>query len=72
MSQKSDKTPPNTQKYAPGTIENIVFTCCQTPCSIDEIAVAANKQIHELHEILFDMQLHGAIKQNHAGMFERA
>jgi len=72
ISQSLEKSSKILPKYKPGTIENIVFTCCKDPCSIDEIAVVANKQIHELHEILFDMQLTGAIKQNHAGMFEWA
>jgi len=72
ISQNSIEKTQKIQKYKEGTTESVVFQCCQTPCSIDEIAVAANKQIAELHEVLFDMQLTGAIKQNHAGMFERA
>ncbi|MFC1842151.1 DNA-processing protein DprA [Candidatus Dependentiae bacterium] len=59
-------------KYASNSIEHAILTCCaKQSCAIEEIAVVVNKSIHELHEILFDMQLSGDIKQNHAGMFER-
>jgi len=58
--------------YENGSIEKIIMDCCaHQSCAIDEIAIATNKDMQELHEILFDMQLNGDIKQNHAGMFER-
>jgi len=57
--------------YEDGTVEHVIMECCKIPCSIDEISVVTDKEINELHEILFEMQLQGNIQQNHAGMFER-
>lgn len=62
----------SSSKYENGSIESIVLKCCKHPTSIDEIAAATSKDLQQMQEILFDMQLSGDIKQNHAGMFERA
>jgi len=72
ISQNFQDSSKNSFQYKEGTTERVIFTCCKNACSIDEIAVIANKNIHELYEILFDMQLAGVVRQNHAGMFERA
>jgi len=53
------------------SIEGGIMRCCKNPSSTDEIAAALNMQITELHELLFNLQLDGKIKQNHAGMWER-
>jgi len=61
----------HSNSYEDGTIEYLIMEYCKKPCSIDEISIATDKKINELHEILFEMQLQGNIQQNHAGMFER-
>lgn len=56
--------------YKIDSLEFEILKVCSKPCSLDEIAVATNKEIDSLHEVLFDMQIDGQIKQNYAGMFE--
>lgn len=58
------------ESLAQGTIEFEIINICKKASSIDEIAVATNKDIQDLHEVLFDLQISGQIKQNYAGMFE--
>lgn len=57
-------------KYKENTLEFEIIRICARASSIDEIAVATNKELQDLHETLFDMQINGDIKQNYAGMFE--
>jgi DNA processing protein len=57
-------------KYKNDSIEFEIMRICTRACSLDEIAVATNKSMSDLHEVLFDMQISGDIKQNYAGMFE--
>jgi len=54
------------------TIESVVTSCCSSPCSIDDLVIKTDIAIGDLHEILFDLQISGRIKQNHAGMWERS
>ncbi len=49
----------------------IIFACKQ-PCSIDDIAVKTGVEMEQLHAILFELQVSGQIRQNFAGLWERA
>jgi Predicted Rossmann fold nucleotide-binding protein involved in DNA uptake len=60
----------NLSKYKSGSLEFEIIRICVRACSLDEIAVATNTSISDLHEVLFDMQISGDIKQNFTGMFE--
>jgi len=53
------------------SIEGAILRCCKNSCSTDEIAAVVDMQISEIHELLFNLQLDGKIKQNHAGMWEK-
>jgi len=53
------------------SVENLIVKCCKTPCSFDDIAVAVQVDLGQLHELLFNMQLAGKIQQNFAGMWEK-
>lgn len=50
--------------------EGTIVALCKKVASFDEIAAATNLDSTELHGLLFDLQLKGAIKQNFAGMWE--
>lgn len=53
------------------SLENSIIESCSSPVAIDELAEQTTLSLPELHDLLFDMQLKGMIKQNSFGMFER-
>jgi len=63
--------PAKTCEYDETSIEGKILKYCLHPSSPDEIAMHTDIDLQELHEILFDLQVSGKLKQNHAGMFER-
>ena len=54
------------------SIQAQILRACAPSCSVDDLALKLDIEVDQLHELLFDLQLSGRIKQNFAGLWERA
>ena len=54
------------------TLNDPIVAACQVPISWTDLANQSGMTDQELHSRLFELQLEGKIRQNYAGMWERA
>lgn len=69
-SQKQRKKPPIQKKES--VAKHPLVQHLTSPCSIDELSYKTNTPIFDLQNQLFQLQLEGVVKQNHAGLWEEA
>jgi len=52
-------------------VQGQVWEVCSEACSVDDLSFKVGLEPHQLHALLFEMQLAGHIQQNYAGLWER-
>jgi len=53
------------------SIQSQIVRACVPTCSTDDLSLKLGIDVEQLHELLFDLQLAGRIRQNFAGLWER-
>lgn len=53
----------------PATIQDYILALCTQPCSIDFLAQQCARPVSDIQQILFDLQLDGAVRQEFTGQW---
>lgn len=68
-SQLQPTVPAMSSLYAADSIESRIIVFCARPSSLDEVAQHCSLSCTDAQQLLFDLQLDGAIRQNFAGQW---